>query len=62
MLFPYFVYIVHFTKLTQGSPLFVLVKQEKKNRPKEERKSTILLRKEKKNSFVKVTSNGRTPC
>ena len=62
MLFPYFVYIVHFTKLTQGSSLFVLVKQEKKNRPKEERKSTILLRKEKKNSFVNVTSNGRTPC
>ena len=48
MLFPYFVYIVHFTKLTHGSSLFVLVKQEKKNRPKEERKSTILLRKEKK--------------
>ena len=60
MLFPYFVYFVyiaHFTKFTCGSSLIMeksktgkksLVKKEKKNRSKEERKSTILSRKEKK--------------
>ena len=69
MLFPYFVYFVyiaHFTKFTCGSSLIMeksktgkksLVKKEKKNRSKEERKSTILSRKEK-NSFVKATSAG----
>ena len=72
MLFPYFVYFVyiaHFTKFTCGSSLIMeksktgkksLVKKEKKNRSKEERKSTILSRKEK-NSFVKATSAGWAP-
>ena len=69
MLFPYFVYFVyiaHFTKFTCGSSLIMeksntgkksLVKKEKKDRSKEERKSTIQSRKEK-NSFVKATSAG----
>ena len=62
MLFPYFVYIVHFTKLTQGSSLFVLVKQEKKKQAQRRKKEYHSVKKRKKNSFVKVTSNGRTPC
>ena len=68
MLFPNFVYITHFTKSTHGSSLFMnnslLMEKSKveespqlKNRPKEERKSTILLRKEK-NSFRKATGTG----
>ena len=68
MLFPNFVYITHFTKFTRGSSLFMnnslLMEKSKveeslllKNRPKEERKSTILLRKEK-NSFRKATGTG----
>ena len=36
----------------------VLGKKREKKRPKDERKSTILSRKEKKNPFVKATSTG----
>ena len=65
MLLPYFGYIAKFTKFTRGSCLPSLEKskaeeslckkkKERKSRPKEERKSTILSRKEKK-SCVKVT-------
>ena len=66
MLLPYFGYIAKFTKFTRGSCLLSLEKskaeespckkkkKERKSRPKEERKSTILSRKEKK-SCVKVT-------
>ena len=73
MLFPYFVYIAHFPKFTRGSSLFMEKslfvenqqrkkvlgrKNEKKGRPKEERKSTTLSSKEQ-NSFVKaISTNG----
>ena len=54
MLLPYFGYIAKFTKFTRGSCLPSLEKSKAEERPKEERKSTILSRKEKK-SCVKVT-------
>ena len=61
MLFPYFVYIVHFTKFTGANSLFMkksLLKEKsqaeespwekKKKKPKEERKDTTLSSNEKK--------------
>ena len=67
MLFPYFVYIVHFAKFTRGSSLLtesLLMEKSKaeespwwkrkKYRPKEERKSTILARKEKNPSWKRL--------
>ena len=48
MLFPYFVYIVHFTKLTHGSSLFVLVKQEKKKQAQRRKKEYHSVKKRKK--------------
>ena len=48
MLFPYFVYIVHFTKLTQGSSLFVLVKQEKKQAQRRKKEYHSVKKRKKK--------------
>ena len=72
MLFPYFVYIAHFTKFTCESFLLkeksLLVESHKRKKVvseknlknKEERKSTDLSRK-KKTSFVKATGTGGAP-
>ena len=73
MLFSYFVYIAYFTKFTSENSLFMekplrvkkskrkkVLEKKGKNRSKEERKSTILLRKEK-NCFVKATGTGGAP-
>ena len=67
MLFPYFVYIVHFTKFTRGISLkkSLLVKKKKvkeKKKKKNKKESTILSRKEKKRkSFEKATGTSGAP-
>ena len=67
MLFPYFVYIVHFTKFTRGISLekSLLVEKSKvegKKKKKNKKESTILSRKEKKRkSFEKATGTSGAP-
>ena len=72
MLFPYFVYIVHFTKFTRGISLEKSLLVEKSSlvekskvegkKKKNKKESTILSRKEKKRkSFEKATGTSGAP-